>query len=235
MRAGAAQGARRVVEWGVDADHRKWTDLVDADDRLLADVAVEDVVEHVLQVEVAGEGAVEAAHREPGETGVADGSLDRPEGGADATGHRIDLDVDAAHPIERDHHLRHRAGDRPQCAGQTLVFLRVDQAFLTGLAEHLREFDGRDRRIELVLRLDAQCAKRDVRQPVVERDERADDLDEAEVNGDEQHGCAFRTGERDVLGHHLAEQDVQHRNESERHGERDGVQQRLGDMCDLEW
>ena len=114
------------------------------------------------------------------------------------------------------------------------MLLGVDQSLLLGLAEHLGEFAGGDRRVELVLGLDPHGPQRDVREPVVEGDQWPCQSDEDEMDGHQQHGGALRSGEGDVLRDHLAQHDVQHHDECQRDREGDRMQEGVGYVQQME-
>ena len=82
--------------------------------------------------------------------------------------------------------------------------------------------------------IDAEGPQRAVRDPVQDGDRRVQDAHDQRHRRREQQHRAVRAGERDVLGHHLAEHDVQVADDAQRDRERDRVHEALGHADRLE-
>ena len=175
-------------------------------------------------MQVAAQGVVVAADGEPAEAGARHEVLDVVGRAAGADGDQL---VHGHHDVAR--------GARGELDGPG------QQALL--VAEHalgLRVLDDRlhllrrERGRDLVLRLDAREADGVVRDPVERGDHRAHGAAEQHQRRREPEGGGLRSGDGEVLGHHLAEHDVQVDDDRQREDQRDRVQQRRRDPQGLE-
>ena len=115
-----------------------------------------------------------------------------------------------------------------QGCAEPLVVLVLDQSLVARLVEDVGDLLGGERRRHLVLGLDAEQADQRLGQPVHDVDDRRDDLGHHDERRHEEDGGALGPGDRDVLGDHLAVDDVEEHDDREREHERHGIRHDLG-------
>ncbi|SLH19903.1 Uncharacterised protein [Mycobacteroides abscessus subsp. abscessus] len=179
-------------------------------------------------MQVADQGTVARAHRVAGEAGLGDRGLDVAERGA------VAAQRDRAGGGQRHHHVGDGALGGAERLGEPTMLLLVQQALRAGLADHLGQLHARHGGVQLVLGLDTEHPQREIGRQVVQRDERAGQPQEHQVDRHQQQRGALRPGQGDVLRDHLAQQDVQDHHDGERQREGHRVQQLVGQSGQLE-
>ena len=107
------------------------------------------------------------------------------------------------------------------------MFGLVEETLAARFAEQLGELVRGVGRLQLVLGLHLHHAQQAVGGVVEQPDERVRQLHPGDVHRHQPQREPFGLGDRQVLRHHLADQDVRHGDERERERERDGMQERL--------
>ena len=85
----------------------------------------------------------------------------------------------------------------------------------------------RDGGVQLVLLLDTDRVQHGACHPVQHDHDRVRDLDERQVRQNQVRADRLWSGERDILRHHLAQHDVQHRDQQQRNGKANRVNETL--------
>ena len=110
----------------------------------------------------------------------------------------------------------------------------VEDALDARLVDDRRDLFERERRSGLILRLDAGQTHRMVGDPVQGHDHRVEQARYPDQRRREHEHSAVGHREREVLRHHLAEHDVQVRDQQQRHEERDHIDRALGEIGQTE-
>ena len=122
--------------------------------------------------------------------------------------------------LDGHQHGRHGLLGEAEGAGEAVVLVGGDHALAARLLDQGRDLLAGVARADLVLGLDPHEAQDAVGREVEQQDDRAQHGDDDHHRRTEHEGGPGGTGERDVLGHHLPQHDVQV--DDDRHGDDEG-------------
>src|SRR5680860_1217708 len=157
-------------------------------------------IQDVLEVQVAGDLAGGISDRKAGEPSFGHQPLDIVRSGAQRKGDQL---------AQRHRHVGGHPVTEFQNTPRHTVSISLDQTLAVALRDDEMDLLGGEGRRQLVLGLDAQSPDHRLRQPLHQPNHRAQHPGAGAFAAVHHQGCPLRAGDREVLGHHLADDDVQ--------------------------